>query len=84
MVLRHGRDTVARITGGAVEEDPDPHVRPRWHTHFHVPDLEAAVERATALGGTVASPVHTTSTSRSVTLRDPDGALFTAVAPNTA
>ncbi|GLV99516.1 hypothetical protein Slala05_31480 [Streptomyces lavendulae subsp. lavendulae] len=84
VVLRHGRDTVARITGGAIEANPDPHVRPRWHTHFHVPDLEAAVERATALGGSVASPVQTTGTSRSVTLRDPDGALFTAVAPNTA
>ncbi|MEU8461459.1 VOC family protein [Streptomyces sp. NPDC029003] len=82
VVLRHGRDTVARISGGAVEADPDPNVRPRWHTHFQVPDLEAAADRATSLGGTLASPVRTTAASRSLTLRDPDGALFTVVAPN--
>ncbi|MFD4247060.1 hypothetical protein ACFWP3_36555 [Streptomyces sp. NPDC058525] len=42
VVLRHGRDTVARISGGAVDEAPDPHHRPRWHVPFQVTDLEAA------------------------------------------
>ncbi|MCX5610369.1 VOC family protein [Streptomyces sp. NBC_00047] len=81
VVLRHGNDTLARIVGGALEEAPDPQVRPRWHVHFRVPDLEATVEMATGLGGRVVSPVDTTSTSRSVALADPDGALFTVVAP---
>ncbi|MEW2140848.1 VOC family protein [Streptomyces sp. NPDC005409] len=81
VVLRHGHETVARITGGALEAAPDPVVRPRWHVHFPVPDLESAVEAATRLGGRTASPVETSSTSRWVVLADPEGALFTVVAP---
>ncbi|MEU9233736.1 VOC family protein [Streptomyces subrutilus] len=81
VVLRHGNDTTARIVGGALEEAPDPQVRPRWHVHFRVPDLEAALETATGLGGRVLSPVENTSTSRSAVLADPDGASFTVVAP---
>ncbi|MFE2876064.1 VOC family protein [Streptomyces roseus] len=80
VVVRRGPDTVAVISGGAVEEAPDPQVRPRWHVHFDVPDLEAAVETALRLGGRTVSPVHTTSTSRRITLADPDGGLFTIVA----
>ncbi|MGW1772068.1 VOC family protein [Streptomyces sp. NPDC002104] len=83
VVLRHGNDTVARISGGAGEEEPDPQVRPRWHVHFRVPDLEAAVEAATAAGGKPASPVETSTTGRWITLRDPEGALFTVLAPQT-
>ncbi|KJY30080.1 glyoxalase/bleomycin resistance protein/dioxygenase, partial [Streptomyces sp. NRRL S-444] len=37
VVLRHGNDVVAQISSGAVDEDPDPQVRPRWHVHFRVP-----------------------------------------------
>ncbi|AWZ07000.1 MULTISPECIES: VOC family protein [unclassified Streptomyces] len=81
VVLRHGNDTVARISGGAVDADPDPHVRPRWHVYFRVPDLEAAVEAAGIAGGRIVSPVETSSASRWVTLRDPEGALFTVLAP---
>ncbi|MFG2867065.1 VOC family protein [Streptomyces sp. NPDC048338] len=81
VVLRHGHDTVARLGGGALEESPDPEVRPHWHVHFHVSDLEAAVEAATRAGGRAVSPVDTTRTSRSVALADPEGAHFTLVAP---
>ncbi|WP_328929474.1 VOC family protein [Streptomyces sp. NBC_00190] len=81
VVLRHGHETVARINGGALEEAPDPLVRPRWHVHFHVPDLERAADAATALGGRIAGPVRTTSAERSVTLGDPEGALFTVMSP---
>ncbi|MCB5165364.1 VOC family protein [Streptomyces bambusae] len=81
VVVRRGTDTVARISGGAVEAAPDPQVRPRWHVHFAVPDLEAAVETATRLGGRTASVVRESATGRSVELRDPDGALFTVVSP---
>lgn len=73
VVLRHGNDAVARISGGALEADPDPHVRPCWHVHFHVPDLEAAVEPATRLGGRAGavSPVQTSPVSRWISLSDP-------------
>lgn len=81
VVLRHGHGTVARISGGALEAAPDPEVRPRWHVHFHVPDLEGTVEAATGLGGRAASPVHTSTTSRWIVLADPEGALFTVVTP---
>ncbi|WP_318211960.1 VOC family protein [Streptomyces sp. SJL17-1] len=81
VVLRHGHDTVARISGGAPEEVPDPQVRPRWHTYFPVPDLEEAIETANRTGGRVTSPVRTSRMSRSVDLADPEGAGFTVVAP---
>ncbi|CAM5521076.1 hypothetical protein SNARM312S_01241 [Streptomyces narbonensis] len=85
VVLRHGHDTVALLSsGGAVDEAPDPHIRPRWHVHFPVPDLEEAIAATGALGGRTASPVHTSTTSRRVVLADPDGALFTVVAPQDA
>ncbi|MFD8148429.1 VOC family protein [Streptomyces sp. NPDC059708] len=80
VVLRHGNDTVARISGGAVGEDPDPHLRPRWHVHFPVPDLEAAIEAANCAGGRPVSPVETSVADRRITLRDPEGALFTVLA----
>lgn len=84
VVLRHRHDTVARISGGALDEDPDPQVRPRWHVHFAVPDLEEAVEAAQRMGGGPASPVASSAVSRSITLADADGALFTVVAPQDA
>ncbi|MFF3327779.1 VOC family protein [Streptomyces sp. NPDC002889] len=82
VVLRHGYDTVARISGGAIGADPDPHVRPRWHVHFPVADLEAAVAEAERRSGRLATPVTSTLTERRVTLCDRDGGLFTITAPN--
>ncbi len=81
VVLRHGHDTVARISGGAVDAVPDPSIRPRWHVHFPVPDLEEAIEATYARGGGAVSPVGTSTTSRWVDLTDPEGARFTVVAP---
>ncbi|MFE3323669.1 VOC family protein [Streptomyces sp. NPDC059176] len=79
VVLRHGGDTVARLSGGAVEAAPDPHVRPRWHVYFYVPDIETAVRTAVRLGGSTVAPTMPGSCGR-VTLRDPDGGLFTLTA----
>ncbi|MFI8104521.1 VOC family protein [Streptomyces sp. NPDC086023] len=81
VVLRHGTGTVARIRGGAVDEAPDPQVRPRWHVHFRVPDLSRAIDTATLLGGTAVTPVRADGTHNWITLRDPEGALFTVTAP---
>jgi uncharacterized protein len=77
VVLRHAGGTVARLTGGAVEAAPDPQIRPRWHVNFCVPDIEAAVQKATRLGGSVVPPVEGYDNGTGVTLRDPDGGLFT-------
>lgn len=81
VVLRHGNDVVAQISSGAVDEDPDPQIRPRWHVHFRVSDLEAAVEAATGAGGRIMSSAETSGAGRWVALSDPEGALFTVFAP---
>ncbi|MFZ3474365.1 VOC family protein [Streptomyces sp. 4.24] len=85
ILLRHGRQTVARLRGGALAEAPDPNVRPRWDVHFRVPDVEAAVKTATALGGSTLpdpdSPPGPGPLNLETTLRDPDGAVFSVVAP---
>ncbi|MFJ8668828.1 VOC family protein [Streptomyces sp. NPDC093600] len=76
ILLRHGRQTVARLHSGALAEAPDPRVRPRWHVHFRVPDIETAVKTAQGLGGRTLSDSPVDPLTRGVTLRDPDGALF--------
>ncbi|MCF3965039.1 VOC family protein [Streptomyces fuscigenes] len=72
--------TVAELYGGALETPPDPQVRPRWEVHFRVRDLAAAIRAATAAGGSVALPAApdpANGAAQIVTLRDPDGGLFT-------
>lgn len=76
ILLRHGGRTVARLRGGTLAGAPDPHLRPRWHVHFRVPDLETAVKAATALGGSTVSVTDPGPFPREITLRDPGGALF--------
>ncbi|MFE9928132.1 VOC family protein [Streptomyces sp. NPDC005533] len=88
--LRHAGRTVARLHGGSLTAAPDPALRPRWHVHFAVPDVETAVKAATALGGSAVSvprPVTGPAADsglfpHEVTLRDPDGALFGIVGPS--
>ncbi|MET9375211.1 VOC family protein [Streptomyces sp. NPDC003035] len=77
VVLSHGEVTVARLYGGAVEAAPDPQIRPRWHVHFRVSDVDVALEAALRAGGTATSAVLPSGNGRCVTLRDPDGGLFT-------
>ncbi|MFD6875801.1 MULTISPECIES: VOC family protein [unclassified Streptomyces] len=78
VVLRQGGEPVARLNGGPVEMAAyTPHTRPRWHVHFRVPMLEPAVEAAVSLGGRTVTEVTSAGHERSVTLRDPDGAIFT-------
>ncbi|MEU4998093.1 VOC family protein [Streptomyces sp. NPDC021622] len=77
VVLRRRGQPVARLNSGPVEEAaPKPQLRPRWLVHFKVPDLDRAVALAQENGGsTVTGPEW--GTTRQVTLRDPDGGLFT-------
>ena len=78
VVLRHHGTAVARLVGGAIEAAPDPHIQPRWHVHFYVPDIDYAVEKAIKLGGSTVPPDRTIDAADDqAMLRDPDGGLFT-------
>ncbi|WP_260610359.1 VOC family protein [Streptomyces sp. WAC06614] len=77
VVLRRDGETLARLDSGPVEEAAaEPVRRPRWHVHFQVPDLGAAVDAALALGGTVVRAADPDDPEGSVTLRDAEGGLF--------
>ncbi|GGP52112.1 VOC family protein [Streptomyces abikoensis] len=77
VTVRAGGRTVASLRGGAVEADPDPRIRPRWHVYFCVDDVEKAVEAALAEGGAVVAEPSRSRVGREATLRDPEGGLFT-------
>ncbi|WP_405609807.1 VOC family protein [Streptomyces sp. NBC_01511] len=79
-VLLDGDEPLARIRGGAVQAAPDPQIRPRWHVHFSVPDVAAAVDTALASGGSLVLRPDASAGVDEATLRDPDGALFTVTA----
>lgn len=76
VVLHQHGQILARLSSGAVDTAPDPLVRPRWHVHFPVADVEATVEAALRHGGSVLGRGPTAHGEEAV-LRDPDGALFT-------
>ncbi|MFB9517162.1 VOC family protein [Streptomyces purpureus] len=77
VVLRHHGTPVARLNSGPVEEAaPNPQLRPRWLVHFKVPDLDAAVAVALENGGSTADGPEEGG-GPYVTIRDPDGGLFT-------
>lgn len=76
VILRTGGRTVAAMYGGGVAGSPDPGIRPQWQVHFCRSDVDAAVERAVAAGGSVAAPARDTPLGRVATLRDPEGGLF--------
>ncbi|MGZ7003947.1 MAG: VOC family protein [Acidimicrobiales bacterium] len=52
--------------------------RPHWGTTFAVGDTDAVAQRALELGGTVLSPPTDAGVVRVATIRDPQGATFTA------
>ncbi|BBJ39185.1 hypothetical protein SSPO_019030 [Streptomyces antimycoticus] len=80
VIVREAGRKLAVVHGGAVEQAPDPEVRPRWYVHFRVPDVAAAVAAARAAGGTVALAPTASPAGRQAILRDPDGGLFTVTA----
>ncbi len=86
VVLRHDGKAVARLNSGPVEEAAEkPQLRPRWLVHFKVPDVDGAVAAAVEHGGSVVTDADgswpgsagTPAGRRHVTVRDPDGGLFT-------
>ncbi|MCJ0868616.1 VOC family protein [Streptomyces sp. AP-93] len=81
ILLRHAGRTVARLHGGTLAQAPDPHLRPRWQVHFRVPDLGAAVKAALARGASTVFGPDSGPFPHEVTLRDPDGAVFSIAGP---
>lgn len=78
VVVRNRGSVVARLSSGAIGAAPDPNLRPHWSVQFRVPDVDACVAAARAMGGTVLD--QGTSPSGSwADLRDPDGARFTVL-----
>ncbi|MFE9661097.1 VOC family protein [Streptomyces sp. NPDC005955] len=76
VVLRSGGHLVARLSSGTAESAADPAVRPRWQVYFAVADVETCVRAALAHGGQEVAR-EATPYGPDVTLRDPDGGLFT-------
>ncbi|MFJ9624485.1 VOC family protein [Streptomyces sp. NPDC101181] len=76
VIVRCQGRPLARISSGAVEAAADPLVRPHWQVQFPVTDLPGTVAAAGRHGG---EPVEERAVlgGTEVTLRDPDGALFT-------
>lgn len=75
VVLHRRGDPVARITGGSLEQAPDPRIRPRWHVYFYVANIDHAVHTAVQLGGSVVSSAPSAA-GQCTMLRDADGGLF--------
>ncbi|MBW1596994.1 VOC family protein [Streptomyces sp. JJ38] len=67
---------VADLWGGAVEEAPDPTIRPQWHVYFCVDDVDEVARRTDAAGGSIVTPPAMSHFGRVATLRDAEGALF--------
>ncbi|WP_107407650.1 VOC family protein [Streptomyces griseus] len=78
IIVRSDGRPLALLHGGAVEQDPDPRVRPRWVVHFDVTDAERAASAAVDAGGTAtpAAPGPGVQGPGYV-IRDPEGGLFT-------
>ncbi|MFD8796351.1 VOC family protein [Streptomyces vinaceus] len=73
-----GGPPAPRRHGGITEAAAHaPETRPRWHVYFRVPDLDEAIEAAATSGGTTLSTIMSSATDRWVSLRDPEGAMFT-------
>ncbi|MFF6776809.1 VOC family protein [Streptomyces sp. NPDC012637] len=81
VVLRTHGEAVARLNSGPVEAaSAQPQLRPRWLVHFRVPDLERATTAVLDRGGALipeADQGWPTAGARCVSVRDPQGGLFT-------
>lgn len=78
VVLRQAGQAVARLNSGPVESgSPKPQLRPRWRVHFKVPDLQAAKAAVLEHGGSIVTESMTPGGAQQLTVKDPDGGLFT-------
>ncbi|MGW7316237.1 VOC family protein [Streptomyces sp. NPDC054865] len=78
VVLRHDGQAVARLNSGPVEDGSHrPQLRPRWRVHFKVHDLQAAQAAVLKHGGSLVTDDPAPDGETHLTVRDPDGGLFT-------
>jgi predicted enzyme related to lactoylglutathione lyase len=69
---------------GGCTEPPMPNVPNHWHVYFAVTDADAAAAMVSAEGGqAVAEPFDIPSVGRSAVVADPQGAVFSVLAPAT-
>lgn len=82
-----GAYTMAKVDGEpkagimAMPANVPPGTPPHWGIYITVDDVDAAVEKASALGGgTIVPPRDIPSVGRFAVLRDPQGAVFQVIA----
>lgn len=73
-ILKDGAEVIAGIMDGAGFLPPEEGAA--WNAYFKVPDTDAALAKATSLGGTVISPAYDTPYGRLAAVADPTGARF--------
>jgi uncharacterized protein len=75
-----------RMIGGMMKKPKDmADAPPTWFIYFRVPDINAAVDRVKANGGTVLNgPMEVPGGDRIVNAKDPQGAVFSLHAKKTA
>jgi uncharacterized protein len=72
-----------RLNGGIVRMDENwGEIPPHWQVSFSVSDVDAVVEKAKALGGTIISGIDTTDVGRFAIINDPAGAMFAVIQLN--
>ncbi len=71
-----------KVVGGALQMGPEvpAEVPSNWGVYFGVEDADAAVAKATELGGSVQAPVFDTPQGPMAVLRDPQGGMFSVIA----
>ena len=75
-VLKAGEEMVGGTQAPPMEGIPN-----HWHVYFAVDNLDAALAKASELGGTVAVPPFDTPIGPMAVLTDPQGAMFSLFAP---
>lgn len=83
-MLMNGEQAVGGLVGPTPEGPiwPSGGPEPHWIAYIGVPDVDAAAQRASQLGGQVlVPPVDVPGFGRAAVLRDPQGAAFGVFAP---
>ena len=64
-----------------IDENMPADMPAHWSVYFHVADADATAAKATELGGSVVVPAMDTSAGRIAIVADPQGGVFTVIAP---
>ncbi|WP_369382812.1 VOC family protein [Streptomyces sp. cg36] len=83
IVLRIDDHIALTLTGDVPAVSVHPAQAPQWRPYFPVPDVDDTAARAVSSGGSVVESPHQSAYGRTATLADPQGGVFTVVAPRT-